>query len=78
MAGQLKVVGYGVIRIGIGGLALFAFLNFEILVQIDINTDISVAIKADAGVCHRVFVRDVGIFITLRCFIVILIMNKHT
>jgi hypothetical protein len=78
MAGQLKVVCYGVIRIGIGGLALFAFLDFEILIQIDIDTDISVAIKADTGVFHRVFICNVGIFIALRCFIVVLVMNKHT
>jgi hypothetical protein len=78
MAGQLKVVCYGVIRIGIGGLALLAFLDFEILIQIDINTDICVAIKADTGVFHPVFIRNVGIFIALRFFIVVLIMNKHT
>jgi hypothetical protein len=78
MAGQLKIVCYGVIGIGFRGLALLAFLDFEILIQIDINTDIGVAIKADTGVFHPVFIRNVGIFIALRFSIVVLIMNKNT
>ncbi len=78
MAGQLKVVGYDVIRIGFRGLALLAFLGLEILIQIDINVDISVAIKADTGVFHRVFISNVGIFIALGFSIVVLILNKHT
>jgi hypothetical protein len=78
VAGQLKVVCYGGIRIGNWGLALFAFLDVEIVIQIDINTDISVPIKANTGVFHRVFIRNVGIFIALRCFKVVLIVNKHT
>jgi hypothetical protein len=78
MAGQLKVVCYGVVGIGIRSLALLAFFDFEIRIQIDIDTDISVAIKADAGVFHRVFICNVQIFIALRFFIVVLIMNKQT
>jgi hypothetical protein len=78
MAGQLKVVCYGVLGIGIRGLALLAFLDIEIVIQIDINDDISVAIKADTGVFHRVLILNVGIFIALNFSIVVMIMNKHT
>jgi hypothetical protein len=65
VAGKLKVVCYGGFRVSIGGLALLAFLSIEILIQIDINTDISVAIKADTRVLHRVFIRNIRILITL-------------
>jgi hypothetical protein len=78
VAGQLKVVCNGGIRIGIGGLALLAFLDVQIVIQIDINFDISVAVEANACVLHRIFIRHVGVFIAIRLPIFWLIMNKYT
>jgi hypothetical protein len=59
-------------------LAFFAFLDVKILIQVDINTDISKAIETNTCVFHRVFIRNVGISIALGCFKVVLIVHKHT